>query len=183
MFSFIREFIKHPRRIGAIAPSGKALAEKMMLPIDFQGAKCIVEYGPGTGAFTREIIKRKKDDTLVLLMEQNPAFCHKLRKAYGKVPNVVVIEGSAAQVKECLTQYGQAFADYIVSGLPFTSLPSDLSESILRATKKAIGTKGLFVTFQYSLVKQGFFERHFRIVNTIRELRNLPPAYVLVMKA
>lgn len=183
MFSFIREFIKHPRRIGAIAPSGKALAEKMMVPIDFQRAECIVEYGPGTGSFTREIIKRKKDDTVLLLVEQNSVFCQRMRQEYGKAPNVFVIEGSLEKVEECLEQHGQNFADYIVSGLPFTSLSGELSDSILRATKKAIGARGVFVTFQYSLVKRSFFERHFRIADTIREPRNLPPAYVLIMKA
>lgn len=119
MFSFIREFIKHPRRIGAIAPSGKALAEKMMVPIDFQRAECIVEYGPGTGSFTREIIKRKKDDTVLLLVEQNPVFCQRMRQEYGKAPNVFVIEGSSEKVEECLEQQGKI--------LPTISYPGCLS--------------------------------------------------------
>ncbi len=53
MFKFLRQYVMHPRSVGAIAPSGKNLALKMMEPIDFNNAKVIVEYGPGTGSFTK----------------------------------------------------------------------------------------------------------------------------------
>lgn len=51
---FLLEYIKNPRYIGAVAPSGKQLASKMISEIDFEKAKCIIEYGPGTGAFTEK---------------------------------------------------------------------------------------------------------------------------------
>lgn len=60
MFQFIKQYIKNPKFVGAIAPSSKKLAAAMMQPIDFEKAKCIVEFGPGTGVFTEEIMRRKK---------------------------------------------------------------------------------------------------------------------------
>ncbi len=36
------------------------LARQMVNTIDFDATKCIVELGPGTGIFTKEIMKRKK---------------------------------------------------------------------------------------------------------------------------
>lgn len=180
--SFIVEYIKHPRRIGAVAPSGKKLSRKMIKPIDFTSANVIVEYGSGTGSFTNELIANRRADTTLLLIEQNELFCRQLKNKYGNTPNVHIIHGSAEYVNRYLEEYGYKNADYIISGLPFTTLPSYLSDNILTATSKAIGKDGEFITFQYSLVKRHFFERYFRITKYLRELRNLPPAYVLVMK-
>ena len=95
---------------------------------------------------------------------------------------VVMILGSAENVNGYLAQYGIKTADYIVSGLPFTSLPKDISEKILLATQRAIGTKGRFLTFQYSLVKRKFFEKYFTIAGCLLELKNIPQAYVMVMR-
>ena len=59
MFDFLKQFLLNPRKIGAIAPSGKALAKRMIQPINFKKAKCIVEYGPGTGSFTDGLVVNK----------------------------------------------------------------------------------------------------------------------------
>ncbi len=183
MFQFFMQFIRHPKTIGAIAPSGKALAEKMMVPVCFSRAKCIVEYGPGTGSFTRELIRRKQPGTKLLVIEKNPVFYQKLKKEFDGEPDVYLIQGDAADVNHYLSQAGFAAADYIISGLPFTSLPKTVSENILLATQKAIGAKGRFITFQYSLAKQKFFMEYFTMTGRLLEFKNLPPAYVLVMKA
>jgi len=55
---FLRQFITSPRSVGAILPSSAALAEAMVAPIDFAKGPTIVEFGPGTGAFTRTIAQR-----------------------------------------------------------------------------------------------------------------------------
>ena len=179
---FFIEYLKSPRRIGAVAPSGINLSRKMMQPIDFTSASVIVEYGPGTGSFTKELIKRRKPDTALILIEQNERFCEELKKKYSDQPNLHLINGYAENVVQYLEEHGFEKADYIVSGLPFTSLPGKVSDSILTATKKAIGNSGIFITFQYSLVKKKFFEKYFKIVCYLKEIKNLPPAYVLVMK-
>ena len=180
--SFLFEYIKHPRRIGAVAPSGRRLSRKMMMPIDFGAADVIVEYGPGTGSFTQELIMNRKPDTALILIEQNEHFCRQLELKYGSMHHVRIIHGNAEHVNLYLRDLGFDHADYIVSGLPFTSLPKDASDSILTATKTALGGSGKFITFQYSLVKRRFFEQYFSITERQKELRNLPPAYVLVMQ-
>lgn len=180
--NFLLEFIKHPRKIGAVAPSGKPLAEKMMQPIDFNSAEVIVEFGPGTGAFTEELIRRREKDTALILVEQNEIFCRGLLKKFAGEPNFHIVHGNAERVKKYLEKYGFSEADYIVSGLPFTSLPSEVSDRILKATGAAIGKGGSFITFQYSLVKKKFFEKYFDISQCLKEIKNLPPAYVFVMK-
>lgn len=182
MLTFLMQYLRHPRTIGAIAPSGRALAAKMMEPIQFAHASCIVEYGPGMGSFTKELIRRKKENTILLLIEQNPVFYQRLEKEFGSDKSVYLIHGSAENVQQYLAQYGIQSVDYIVSGLPFASLPEQVSAAILTATQTVIGQHGRFLTFQYSLVKQKLFKQYFAITGRLLAFRNIPPAYVLVMR-
>ncbi len=182
MLRFLVQFLKYPKSIGAVAPSGKFLAKKMMQPVNFQNAACIVEYGPGTGVFTKELVKRKNKKTKLILIEQNQLFCKILKRKFKNQPGVYIIEGSAENVNKYIDKFGFKTVDYIISGLPFASLPPELSKNILKETKKAIGKRGRFITFQYSMVKRKFFEQYFKICGCLLEMCNIPPAYVLVMK-
>lgn len=182
MFEFIKEYIKHPSKVGAVAPSSKYLATSMIKSVNFEKCNCIVEYGPGTGVFTKEIINRKKKHTLFLIIEQNEMFYNDLVKQYSHLPEVKVIHGVAQDIDMYLKEFHVDSVDYIVSGLPFTSLPKEVSSSILEKTKDVIGTKGKFITFQYSKLKQNLFKQYFLVKESNREYRNLPPAYVLVME-
>ena len=182
MWQFLREYISAPDTIGAIAPSSRYLAESMMTSIDFDKAHCIVEYRAGTGVFTREVAARKRRDTTYIVIEQNDRFYEILQKQFHGMPGVVLIHGDAGNVCGFLKEQGFRHADYIISGLPFTSLPQQVSHRILSQTQKAIGTEGVFTTFQYTLLRKTFLENYFNIQKIVRVWRNLPPAYVLHMK-
>ncbi|MDE5631172.1 MAG: SAM-dependent methyltransferase, partial [Bacilli bacterium] len=177
MFKFLRQYVMHPRSVGAIAPSGKNLALKMMEPIDFNNAKVIVEYGPGTGSFTKELIRLKKESTTLILIEQNKSFVEILKKEYKDIKNLYIVNDSAENVVKILKEYKFKNADYIVSGLPFTSLPKEISIKIFNETNRALD-KGQFITFQYSKVKKRFFEEYFNFSDILYIFKNLPPAYV-----
>ncbi len=182
MLRFLREYIKTPNTIGAIAPSSRRLAAAMTDVIDFRRARCIVEYGAGTGVFTREVAAEKRPDTVYIVIEQNERFYGMLRRQFQGMPGVVLVHGDAGDVCRFLNEQGFGHADYIISGLPFTSLPEQASRRILAQTRKAIGEEGVFVTFQYTLLRKKFLERYFRIQRTVRVWCNLPPAYVLQMR-
>ena len=176
---FLFQYLKTPRKIGAVAPSSMWLAEKMVAEIDFENAGCIVEYGPGTGVFTDKLLEKRKPDTTLFLLEANKEFCTQLRKKYTDTHNIFIIYGSVEHVDSYLKKHGIRKVDYVVSGLPFASLPKNVSETILHKTRNIIGKKGLFITFQYTLLKKTFFARYFKKIEQERVLRNIPPAYVL----
>lgn len=180
--SFFGEYIRHPFTIGAVAPSSHFLAKKMVKDIDFQTCDCIIEYGPGTGVFTRELLRRKNRKTPLLLIEQNEKFYRNLKKRYGKNHTVTIYHGSAEDVEKFLAKHGKPKNCCVVSGLPFASLPKPVTDAILKATKRVIGREGKFITFQYTLFKKHVFTKYFKIVNCQYELRNLPPAFVLTMQ-
>ncbi|MFS0647312.1 class I SAM-dependent methyltransferase [Siminovitchia sp. 179-K 8D1 HS] len=178
LITFLKEYLKHPKYTGAIAPSSNRLSKKMVNAVNLEKAECIVELGPGTGPFTREIIRRKKAKTLLILIEINEIFFEKLQKEYNEDSSVVVIHGSAENIKEYMAGLNIKKVDYILSGLPFTSLPRDVSSRILNSVKESLQENGEFITFQYSLIKRDFIQHFFPEISLTKVWFNLPPAYV-----
>ena len=176
---FVLEYIRNPKIIGAIAPSSKYLANKMINSIDFKNTKCIVEFGPGTGIFSEKILSRVKEDTTVVLVEINNEFYNILKETYVHKKNVIIINDSAENIDIILEKYNIERVDYVLSGLPFTSLPGEVSRTILAKTANILKGKGGFITFQYSLFKLNFFKEYFCDIKYKKEIRNFPPAYIL----
>lgn len=175
---FVLEYIKNPKKVGAVTASSKYLAKEMMRLIDFKRAKVIVEYGPGTGVFTEKILARINEDTTVILVEINKNFYDELVRIYGYKKNVIIINDSAEKIEEILKERSIEEVDYIISGLPFASLPKEVSENILTSTKRLIKNKGEFITFQYTLMKERLINSYFDNTNYSYVIRNFPPAYV-----
>lgn len=179
---FLIQYLRDIRGVGAVAPSSRFLARKMVASVDFERAKVIIEYGPGTGVFTAEIVKRMQPGTRLLAVETNPSFYKKLHAKYKDTPGIDIINASAEHVGKFHKERSLPAPDYVISGLPFAAFPADVSQAILEATAKLIGKRGEFITFQYTLLKKGLLERYFGDIHVSRELRNIPPAYILRCK-
>jgi phospholipid N-methyltransferase len=184
MRSFFGAFLRRPAEVGAIAPSSRSLARRMVAGMDLSSARCVVEYGPGTGAFTREILARIGPDTAFLAVEKNPDFVAVLHRRF---PGLDVVEASAEALPELLAERGFDRADYIVSGLPYTVLPWALVERIIAVSYECLRPGGLFNTVQYynSYVLmpaarkfQRLLHATFDQIGHYRTLWNLPPAFV-----
>ncbi|ACA40455.1 class I SAM-dependent methyltransferase [Lysinibacillus sp. fkY74-1] len=180
--SFIFQYMFNPRSVGAILPSSKYLSKKMVKEIDFEQAEYIVEFGPGTGVFTENILKKRKQTTKVVLVENNKEFYTLLKARYIKEKNFVIIDSSAEYIEDILIENDIPYADYIISGLPFASLPKNVSSNILRNSLKVLKEDGLFITFQYTKFKLTFLESYFSKIDINREIRNFPPAYIMSCK-
>lgn len=182
MIKFFKEYVKNPFKVGAIMPSTKYLAKEMVSDVDFKNAKCIVEYGPGTGVFTKEIISKCSKFTKVLLFETNEAFYQDLKRKYKNVENIIIINDGAENISKYLKELNINQVDYVISGLPFTSLPESTSKCVIDTTKKILSEKGEFRTFQYSLLKINLFKQSFSNITHTKIYKNIPPAYVLKCK-
>jgi phospholipid N-methyltransferase len=145
-------------------------------------ARVVVEYGPGTGVFTDEIVRRLRPDAHLLVFEVNPQFYADLRARITD-PRVHLIHSSAAEIGIHLQQLGLTAPQSIVSGLPFTSLPRPVTHEILQATYHALQPGGVFVTYQYTPLLRKLLQAHFDTTRITRfVLRNLPPALVFVCR-
>lgn len=182
MITFLTEYIRHPRTTGAIAPSSRYLARKMAEQIDYKNTKTIVELGPGTGVFTKEILKRKAPGTTLILIEINETFVKQLQKQFKDIPNLHIIHGSAEYMRDYLKELHLPTIDVVLSGLPFTSMPAPVSTNILKRVSEVLDEDGSFITFQYSLVKKAFIQQFFQNIKFKKVWGNLPPAYVLSCK-
>lgn len=176
---FIKQYIIKPRTVGAVLPSSQRLAKKMIEDINFSKAQYIIEYGPGTGVFTQKLIQNRKKGAILLVIEYNRKFYKLLKEKYKHIENMYIINDSAEAVDKYIYKYDIPYADYVVSGLPFASLPQSVSNNILSKTGSILKDNGRFITFQYTLLKKNLIEQYFKNIDIKREFWNMPPAYVL----
>ncbi len=94
----------------------------------------------------------------------------------------LLYHGSAENIKKYMEEFHIECVDYVLSGLPFTSLPEEVSKRILNNVMESIHENGKFITFQYSLVKKGFIQHFFPEITLEKVWLNFPPAYVFSCK-
>ena len=152
----------------------------MLDAADLDRRRVVAEFGPGTGVFTFEIIRRMRPDARLLVFEIDPEFAETLRRRIDD-PRVVVLHASAEHLRRHLDEIGTAHVDCVISGLPFTSLPRPVTEAILRTTRACLAPDGVFVAYQYTPALLRLLRSYFPSVRISHfVLANLPPALVLV---
>src|SRR3984957_808586 len=98
---FALNFFRHPLMLGSIVPSSRFLIRELLKPVDWNQAKVFVEYGPGVGVITTEVLKRMRPDAILIAIETNPDFVTYLRESI-QDERLRVVEGSAEAVDEIL---------------------------------------------------------------------------------
>jgi phospholipid N-methyltransferase len=173
---FLREFITSPRHLGSITPSSRYLVRTLIGLAGVTAAHEAVELGPGTGPFTVGLLHAMPAGSRLLCIERDPALAEHLRARLTD-PRLTVVTGDAADLGRYLEEQGMgAQVPLIVSGLPFTSLPEAVRSRILDAITSSLRPDGDFLLYQYSPAMRARLRRHFQSVETVWELRNLPPA-------
>lgn len=178
-FKFLGQMAKEWRHTGAVWPSGKRLARAMVNAIGpLAPGQVIIELGPGTGVFTRELLRRRPANPVVAI-EFNHAFAAHLHR---HLPEVMVVEGCASCLDEHLLRLGipRERVGAVISGLPLLVLPRDLSVRILASVHEILPPGARFVQFTYSK----FRWRRFRLKGFQPETSravwlNFPPAVVM----
>jgi phospholipid N-methyltransferase len=174
-WQFLRGFLKNPVMVGSIIPSSRVLIDKMLEPVDWATTRLFVEYGPGVGTFTRPVLDRLGPDAILVTIDTNADFTHYLKQQIDD-PRLVAITGSAADVEAILADRKLGEADYVLSGLPFSTLPPGVGDAIAEATAKVIRPGGAFLVYQFSPKVRDFIEPHFAPIKRGFEWINVPPA-------
>ena len=172
---FLRGFIKNPVMVGSVIPSSARLINKMLAPVDWANAKVFVEYGPGVGTFTRPILDRLAPDATLITIDTNADFTDYLKDAIDD-ERLLPVTGSAADVEKILADRGFAHADYVLSGLPFSTLPPGVGDAIGAATARVIRPGGAFLVYQFSPKVRDFIAPVFERIERGFEWINVPPA-------
>jgi len=163
--------------LGSIIPSSRFLIKQLLQPIDWEHPLLIVEYGPGVGGITAEILQRMRPDAMLIAIEMNSEFVSFLRKSLLD-KRLRVVEDSAAKVKDILQQFGHSKANYIISGVPLGSMSKPLCETILRNTVEVLETSGSFYVFQFTTRVLPDLKRFFGFVKCKFEPLNILPAHL-----
>jgi phosphatidylethanolamine/phosphatidyl-N-methylethanolamine N-methyltransferase len=175
--SFFLHWLSDPAQVGALAPSGAALAGLITAEIRPECAP-VIELGPGTGAFTRALIERGIPENRLVLVEESPRFSLALRKRF---PSATVLCADAAKLGSLELPSG-GHAGAVVSGLPLLLMPPRQVAGILRCAFKRVRPGGAFYQFTYggrspvpATILEGLGLTATRIGRT---LANIPPATV-----
>jgi phosphatidylethanolamine/phosphatidyl-N-methylethanolamine N-methyltransferase len=179
MLTFLGQAAARFRETGAIAPSGRGLSKAMARMVGtLEPGAVIIELGPGTGAFSRELTRQYPDHPVVAV-EFNQVFARNLRR---ELPAIQVVEGCASQLPAHLERLGiePSRVGAVVSGLPLLSLPKDLAASIIDAIAAILPEGRAYVQFTYSeRAWRNFDLSRFNREKTRKVWLNLPPAVVM----
>lgn len=175
---FFRGFVEHPRMVGSIIPSSRATIEKMLAPVKWNECKLFVEYGPGVGTFCRPVLDRLPRDGELVVIDTNPLFIDYLKRTI-RDSRFHAVLGSAEDVEDIVRSLGHEQADYVLSGLPFSTLPDGVGPAITAATHRVIRSGGAFLTYQFSAVARDLTARYFERVETAMTWMNIPPCLLV----
>jgi phospholipid N-methyltransferase len=174
---FAKNFLQHPRMLGSLIPSSRFLVERLLAKIDWKRAKTIVEYGPGVGTITAHILARMSSGTRLVVFEMNEDFVEYLKRAFPD-PRLHVVHGSAENVQRELDRLKLDGTDYIISGIPFTTMPVALREKIMRESREALRPGGAVLVYQFTRAVLPYLRSHFDQIDQDFEPRNILPARV-----
>jgi phospholipid N-methyltransferase len=174
---FALNFFRHPYMLGSLVPSSRFLVDDVMSQVDWDRAKVVVEYGPGVGTITQEALRRMRPDATLIAIELNPNFSRFLE---GEIqdPRFRVVHGSALDVCEVLSNLNLPNADYIISGIPFSSMRASLRRGIAREARRALKPEGALVVYQFTRVALPYLESNFTSVRKAFQPLNILPAHI-----
>lgn len=174
---FLEGFVKHPLMVGSIIPSSRFTIAKMLGPVNWDECRLFVEYGPGVGTFCRPVLDRLRRDGALLVIDTNPLYIDYLRATIADSRFTAVL-GSAADVEEIIRAHGHDHADYVLSGLPFSTLPAGVGEEIADATWRVLRPGGAFLVYQFTAKARDFMARNFRRIDQGFEPLNVLPCFL-----
>jgi phospholipid N-methyltransferase len=170
--------------VGAIAPSSRRLARAIVDDLGLGAAGAVLEYGPGTGAFTEFILRRLKPEARFAAIELNPEFASIFKARY---PGVPLFQDSVANARSICDGAGIRSVDCIVSGLPWAAFSQSMQVEYLDEMMRVLKPGGRFVTFAYvhglalppakrfATLLPNYFES---VLKSSVVWLNLPPAFV-----
>lgn len=153
---FFSEFRRNFTSTGALAPSSPALANAMLKPLRRRPVRNIkvLEVGPGTGAFTFQILRHLRPGDTLCIFELNDRFYQylkeRLEKNAGRRPGVRVdLYHRDIRALDHDTRY-----DYIISGLPFANFEAETVSEIMGLYLDHLAPGGVISYFEYILPRR-----------------------------
>jgi phospholipid N-methyltransferase len=181
---YLREYLKKPTEIGALAPSSDELAKAMLKGLDLENARTVLEYGPGSGSVTDHIRRKISPHTKLAAIEVNPRMAELFRDRH---PDVRLFQDTVANARMICDCAGMDSVDCVISSLPWATFSEVMQVKFLDEMMRVLRPGGDFVTFAYvhalalpmSKRFANLLHRYFGTISKSPVVwRNVPPALV-----
>lgn len=163
--------------LGSFIPSSRFLVNDLLGPIQWERAKVIVEYGPGVGTISHQILRRMRPDAVLVAIELNQEFVAFLHDDI-QDRRLHAIHASARDVRNVLWKLGYDRADYIVSGIPYSTIPKDIRSYITQESRELLQPGGAFIVYQFTDAVLPYLKTSFRTVRKTFQWLNILPARI-----
>lgn len=177
MSGFWKKMVRD-RWVGAFAPSSRFVRGRVLRALPSR-LNAVVEYGPGDGTITKELVTLLEPGGSLFVIERNHSFVEDLSSQFSD-PRVKIVEGDAVAFAEEKVRNGEQ-VDVALSSIPLSFLSSEDRARFVKAVRASLGPGGRFIVFhQYSLLVLPLLRRHFARVRWQFEPRNFFPCFVMI---
>src|SRR3546814_13403892 len=109
----------------------------MLAPVDWRECGVFVEYGPGIGTFCRPVLDQMSGDAMLIVIDTNPLYIAHLKRTI-RDKRFHAVLGSADDVEQNVRAHGFVGAAYVLSALPFLTLPPGVGRAVVAATHHVV---------------------------------------------
>ncbi|HTV46996.1 MAG TPA: rRNA adenine N-6-methyltransferase family protein [Phycisphaerae bacterium] len=160
-FLFMRKFFRHGVRISSIWPSSRSMSRACISRVNWNTARVVVELGAGTGAITREILRRVQPHTFFLTIERDADFVSVLQDQFTQSKNFRILHGDVSDLVAILREHNipESGVDGFISGLGTPSLPENVKTSMFAAVRHYLNPTSYFSNITEV---PWYFQRYYR---------------------
>lgn len=126
--AFALGYLRNPRRVGAIAPASRALAQAILTEVLRTAPGTLIEVGAGTGAITRALLPALVQADRFMVIERDPDFARLLRRSF---PDLEVLNHCATRLDALDIDHRSPVT--VVSSLPLLSMTRDEAHGCIDA--------------------------------------------------
>ncbi len=174
--NYFRTFLED-KNVASLTPTSHFVVKDLCKSIDFAKDSVIVEYGPGTGVFTKFILKNTTPDSRLIAIETNPRFVGLLENLNDQ--RLTIVNDKAENIKKVLRNLGIKKIDYLISGIPFSYIKDEIKSKLIKDSYDSLSEEGKFLIYQYSLHIKKYLKDYFNSINSRIQILNFPTMFIM----
>ena len=174
---FLSRVLHAPLSVGSPLASSPKLVSRLLSPLPWSSFHTVIEFGAGTGSFTRDALRRLPRQGRLIAFDSDAALTASLDETIND-PRLQAIACPAEQAGEMLARRGIAKVDCIITGIPFSTLPDEAAQAILSESARLLGPTGILAAYQVRSQLGRRLPGHFANVRHAYEWRHLPPCHL-----
>ncbi len=154
--TFLRQFGAQFETTGSLLPSSRFLARAITRYLAQRNDQAIrvLECGPGTGAFTDQIVRYLRPGDVFDLVELNETFVEVLQERFANEPHWQTVAELSKIHQLPLQELGDHEPyDFIISGLPHVNFPPAVVETITDTYFRLLKPGGTLSYFEYMAIR------------------------------